>query len=62
MEPDITENRVNVVLGFTGEEVMIVNQTLSYDSSKLKLVEVLPMDNFEVTTSIEKKKEANIKH
>lgn len=55
MEPDITENRVNVVLGFTGEEVMIVNQTLSYDSSKLKLVEVVPMDNFEVTTSIEKK-------
>lgn len=54
MEPDITENRVNVVLGFTGEEVMIVNQTLSYDSSKLKLVEVLPMDNFEVTTSVEK--------
>lgn len=55
MEPDITENRVNVVLGFTGEEVMIINQTLSYDSSKLKLVEVLPMDNFEVTTSVEKK-------
>lgn len=55
MEPDITENRVNVVLGFTGEEVMIVNQTLSYDSDKLKLVEVVPMDNFEVTTSVEKK-------
>lgn len=55
MEPDITENKVNVVLGFTGEEVMIVKQTLSYDSSKLKLVEVLPMDNFEVTTSVEKK-------
>lgn len=58
MEPDITENKVNVVLGFTGEEVMIVNQTLSYDSNKLKLVEVIPMDNFEVTTSVEKKEDS----
>ncbi len=54
MDPYITENQVKLVLGFTGEEIMIVNQTLSYDSNYLKLVDVVAMDNFTITTSKEK--------
>lgn len=50
MQPDITENQVKVYVGFTGEEIMAVTHNLSYDSSKLTLVDVEALDNFVVTT------------
>ncbi len=55
MQPDITENKVRVVLGFDGEEVMAVKETISYDTNKLSLVEVSALDNFNVVKSDEKK-------
>lgn len=53
MNPDITENRINIALGFAGEDIMAIEGTLSYDSKKLTLVEVEALDNFNVTTSLE---------
>lgn len=55
MPTDITENQVRVALGFAGEEIMTIKETLTYDSNKLTLVEVQALDNFNVTTSTEKK-------
>lgn len=55
MPTDITENQVRVALGFAGEEIMTIKETLTYDSNKLTLVEVQALDNFNVTTSPEKK-------
>lgn len=55
MATDITENQVKVALGFAGEEIMTVKETLTYDSNKLTLVEVQALDNFNVTTSPERK-------
>lgn len=53
MNPDITENRINIALGFAGEEIMAIEGKVSYDSKKLTLVEVEALDNFNVTTSLE---------
>lgn len=55
MATDITENQIKVALGFDGEEIMTIKETLTYDSNKLTLVEVTALDNFTVTTSPEKK-------
>lgn len=53
MDPDIKDGQVNVVLGFTGEEAMIINHIFSYDASKLKMVSVSAMDNFNVEVTDE---------
>ena len=53
MYSDITENQIRLKLGFSGEEVMTIKQTISYDPEKLTLVSVDEMDNFNVTTSLE---------
>lgn len=55
MATDITENQIKIALGFEGEEIMTIKETLTYDSNKLTLVEVQALDNFTVTTSPEKK-------
>lgn len=49
MEPEITENQINLVLGFRGEEVMAVSETITYDSSRITLLDVVAIDNFAVT-------------
>lgn len=49
MQPDITENQVNVLVGFTGEDVMAVSHNFAYDSSKLTLVDIIPLDTFTIT-------------
>lgn len=49
MEPEITENQINLVLGFRGEEVMAVSETITYDSSRITLLDVVAIDNFSVT-------------
>lgn len=54
MQPDITENQIRVALGFDGEDIMAIKETLTYDANKLTLVEVQALDNFIVTTSPEK--------
>lgn len=54
MEPEIVDGKVNVLLGYMGEEVMVVDHYLSYDHTRLKLLEVVPFDNFKVDISDEK--------
>lgn len=49
MEPEITENQINLVLGFRGEEVMAISETITYDSSRITLLDVVAIDNFSVT-------------
>lgn len=49
MEPEITENQINLVLGFRGEEVMAVKETITYDATRLTLLDIVPIDNFTVT-------------
>ena len=49
MEPEITENQINLVLGFRGEEVMAVSETITYDSTRISLLDVVAIDNFAVT-------------
>lgn len=49
MEPEITENQINLVLGFRGEEVMAVSETITYDSTRINLLDVVAIDNFAVT-------------
>lgn len=49
MEPEITENQINLVLGFRGEEAMAVSETITYDSSRITLLDVVAIDNFAVT-------------
>ncbi len=49
MEPEITENQINLVLGFRGEEVMAVSETITYDSSRITLLDIVAIDNFNLT-------------
>jgi hypothetical protein len=49
MEPEITENQINLVLGFRGEEVMAVSETINYDSTKVTLLDIVSIDNFTLT-------------
>ena len=53
MYTDITENQIRMTLGFSGEELMTIRGTVSYDPDKLTLADVQELDNFTVTTSIE---------
>ncbi|MCH5167315.1 MAG: hypothetical protein J1F35_05420 [Erysipelotrichales bacterium] len=53
MYTDITENQIRMTLGFSGEEIMTIKGTVSYDPSKLTLADVEELDNFTVTTSLE---------
>ena len=53
MNADVTEDEVRITLGFTGEELMSIQQTLTYDSNYLSFVSVEELDNFNVTTSLE---------
>lgn len=53
MEPEITENQINLILGFRGEEAMAVTETITYDSTRLNLLDIISIDNFTVTTGVE---------
>ena len=55
MEPDITENQISIIVGYKGENIMAVTQSLSYESDYLSLVDVTMMDNFVVTKGNEHK-------
>ncbi|MDE5629966.1 MAG: hypothetical protein K2I70_00045 [Bacilli bacterium] len=55
MEPDITENQISIIVGYKGENIMAVTQTISYEEDYLSLVDVTMMDNFVVTKGNEKK-------
>lgn len=54
MEPDITENQVSIIVGYKGENIMAVTQTISYEKKYLSLIDVTTMDNFVVTKGNEK--------
>lgn len=49
MQPDITENQLQILLGYKGEEVMAINHSISWDSTYLTLLDVVPLENFTVT-------------
>lgn len=53
MPGDITEDEVVVLLGFAGEDIMVINNKLTYDSRYLELVNVQALENFNVTVSDE---------
>ena len=53
MPGDITEDEVVVLLGFAGEDIMVINNKLTYDSRYLELVNVQALENFNVTVSNE---------
>lgn len=53
MEPEITENQINLILGFRGEEAMAVTETITYDSTRVSLLDIVSIDNFTVTTGVE---------
>ena len=49
MQPDITENQLQILLGYKGEEVMAINHYISWDSSYVTLLDVVPLENFTIT-------------
>lgn len=49
MQPDITENQLQILLGYKGEEVMAINHTFSWDSRYVTLLDVIPLENFTIT-------------
>ena len=53
MYTDITENQIRINLGFSGEEIMTIKETISYDPKKLTLADIQEFDNFTITSSIE---------
>lgn len=53
MSNEINDNMISIVLGFTNEEVIALTQEITYDSTKLTLVDVTALENFTVTKSIE---------
>lgn len=53
MTPEITENQINLVLGFRGEEAMAVSETITYDSTRVTLLDIISIDNFTVTKGVE---------
>ena len=49
LEPEIVGNQITLILGYKGEEVMVVQHDLSWDSRYLTLVDVIPLEAFNVT-------------
>lgn len=51
MEPEIIDNQIMIIVGYRGEDSMVVTQELGYDATKLSLVDITPLESFTVTKS-----------
>lgn len=57
IERTIIDNNIYVMLGYKGENVLALSQSLSYDEDMLSLVAITPLENFSLTKSKEYAKE-----
>lgn len=51
MEPEIIDNQIMIIVGYRGEDSMVITQELGYDATKLSLVDITPLESFIVTKS-----------
>lgn len=49
MGSDITEDQVQILMGFKGEQAMALSHKISWDSEYLTFVDIYPLENFVVT-------------